>query len=100
MSGIDSAKRKVARARKHLQALESCSIGYTGDETNLVVDESGGAEKLRFPNEPPIDIAILAGEIIYQLRSALDHLAFELVKSNPAGVALPKGWERKCQFPL
>jgi hypothetical protein len=100
MNGIDSAKRKIARAREHLQALESCSTGYAGDETNLVVDESEGAKKLRFHNDPPIDIAILAGEIIYQLRSALDHLAFELVQRNPTGAALPKGWERDCHFPL
>lgn len=88
------------RAREHLEALELCAAGYTGDEANLVVDESEGTKKLRFPNEPPIAIAILAGEIVYQLRSALDHLAFELVKRNPTGVSLPKEWERKCQFPL
>ena len=100
ISGIESAKRKVVRAREHLQALELCAAGYTGNETNLVVDESEGAKKLRFPNDPPSDIAIVAGEIVYQLRSALEHLAFELVKSIPTNVALPKEWERDCHFPL
>jgi hypothetical protein len=100
VNGIESAIRKVQRAREHLEALELCASRYTSDETNLVIDESEGAKKLRFPNEPPIDITILAGEIVYQLRSALDHLAFELVKSNPTGVALPKDWERDCHFPL
>lgn len=100
MNGIDSAKRKISRARDHLRALELCAAQYTSDETNLVVDESDGAKKLRFPNDPPSDIAILAGEVVYQLRSALDHLAFELVKSNSTRAVLPKGWEQACEFPL
>jgi hypothetical protein len=65
-----------------------------------LVDESEGTKKLRFPNEPPIDIAILAGEIVYQLRSALDHLIFELVNRNLARPIPPKNWERDCRFPL
>ncbi len=83
-----------------LRTLQLCASEYTSDETNLVVDESEGAKKLRFPNTPPIEIAILAGEIVYHLRSALDHLVFELVKSNPTGATLPNRWREKCQFPL
>lgn len=100
MNGIESSKLKVKRAREHIEALESCAAGYTSNELNLVVDESEGAKKLRFPNTPPSEIAILAGEIVYQLRSALDHLAFELVKRNPSGAMLPRRWEEKCYFPL
>jgi hypothetical protein len=100
ISGIESAECKVKRAQKHLRALKLRSTRYTGDESNLVIDESENTKKLHFPNEPPIDIAILAGEIVYQLRSALNHLAFELVKSNHTGAVLPPKWGRKCQFPL
>lgn len=47
---------------------------------------------------PPHDVAIPIGEALYQMRSALDHLAFGLVKaSNPI---LPLDWERNCEFPL
>jgi hypothetical protein len=99
-SGIESATRKVERAREHLQALELCAAGYTSDETNLIVDESEGTKKLRLPNKPPVEVAIFAGEIVYQLRSALDHLAFEIVKRNPVKSSLPKDWERDCHFPL
>ena len=42
----------------------------------------------------------MAGEIVYHLRSALDHLAFELVKTNPQRVTLPADWQRRCQSPL
>jgi hypothetical protein len=97
---VESPTRKVSRARDHIKSLDLCATGYTGDKANFVVDESDGTKKFRVVNAPPIDIAILVGEVLYQLRSALDHLAFELVKSNRTGVTLPSGWEGKCRLPL
>lgn len=38
--------------------------------------------------------------MIYQMRSALDHLAFGLVERNHTGVTLPPRWEESCYFPL
>jgi hypothetical protein len=49
---------------------------------------------------PPVDISICAGEALYQLRSALDHIAFEPVKANKTGQPLPPNWEETCEFPL
>jgi hypothetical protein len=48
----------------------------------------------------PTEIAILAGEMLYQMRSALDHLAFELVKRNPKIAIIDPKWEKNAQFPL
>jgi len=42
----------------------------------------------------------MAGEVLYQLRSTLDHLAFDLVKLNRIGTPLPSEWEENCCFPL
>src|ERR1017187_2832356 len=100
MNGIESAKRKVERAEEHLQALPFKAAAYSTDRSNFVVEEGNGEHKLRFVNQPPLEITILAGEIVYQLRSALNHLAFELVKSNASNAALEKGWDRDCEFPL
>lgn len=47
-----------------------------------------------------MEIAILAGEAVYQIKSSLDHLAYELVKLNPAKITLPPKWEKHCEFPL
>jgi hypothetical protein len=88
------------RAAEHIETLQSRATEYASDDTNLVVEDCDGAKKLRFPDEPPPEIAVLAGEIVYHLRSALDHLAFELVKANPRGVMLPAKWQRNCRFPL
>jgi hypothetical protein len=38
--------------------------------------------------------------MVYQMRSALDHLAFDLVKSNATKVQLPAKWFKRCEFPL
>jgi hypothetical protein len=100
LNGIESAKLKVKRAAEHIETLQSRARVYASEDTNLVIEESDGPKKLRFPNEPPPEIAVLAGEIVYHLRSALDHLAFELVKANPQGVPLPACWQRRCRFPL
>jgi hypothetical protein len=100
VNGVESARQKVVRAREHLQSLDDKATTYLSDhQSNFVIEESNGEQQLRFVNDPPTEIAILAGEIVYQLRSALNHLAFELVKSNP-GSSLPKGWGDRCEFPL
>jgi hypothetical protein len=100
VNGVESAKQKVVRAGEHLQSLDDKAATYLSDhQSNFVIEESNGEQQLRFVKDPPIEIAILAGEIVYQLRSALNHLAFELVKSNPVP-SLPKGREDRCEFPL
>jgi hypothetical protein len=100
VNGVESAKQKVVRAGEHLQSLDDKTTTYLSDhQSNFVIEESNGEQQLRFVKDPPTEIAILAGEIVYQLRSALAHLAFELVKSNPIA-SLPKRWEDRCDFPL
>lgn len=100
MNGVESARQKVVRAGEHLQSLDDKAATYLSDhQSNFVIEESNGEQQLRFVKDPPTEIAILAGEIVYQLRSALNHLAIELVKSNPIA-SLPEGWEDRCDFPL
>jgi hypothetical protein len=68
--------------------------------TYEILKDANGKEILHFLVTPPSDVQIIAGEIIYQFRSALDHLAFQLVQSNPKGEILPSKWDERCQFPL
>lgn len=99
---FQSPYRKIVRALHHLDALYDCLANYESSqpyETFLTPDSE--YERWQPIREPPIDIAILAGEVLYQVRSALDHLFFELVKKN-RGPVIPSGgnWERQCQFPI
>lgn len=101
ISGLDSASLKVIRAAKHLDAIKRVIAGITSKAgSHEIIKNTDGKETVKFLVDPPPDITILAGEIVYQLRSALDHLAFDLVKLNSGGITLPAGWERRCDFPL
>jgi hypothetical protein len=100
ISGIESAKLKVKRATIHIEAIQQHAWEYTGGQPDLLLKEPDGTKKLHFSSQPPPDIAVLAGEVVYQLRSALDHLAFDLVQLNPSKIELPPKWFERCQFPL
>jgi hypothetical protein len=101
ISGFESAKLKLARAAVHLQEISEL-IGRAAQGANAyeLVKDGNGKETISFLIGPPRDVLVIVGEIVYQLRSALDHLAFHLVQSNPSKIALPTNWERNCQFPL
>lgn len=101
VSGLESARLKVARATEHIGAINRIvtAIASRTDSYELVKDLEGRLV-VRFLADPPEDISILAGEAIYQLRSALDHLVFNLVDINQTRVVLPSNWFKRCEFPL
>jgi hypothetical protein len=99
--GLVSAKLKLARATKHLKAIKRCIATYAASRPYKFTNAKGHKTgTLTITREPPPEISILAGEMVYQMRSALDHLAFDLVKRNSTGVALPPTWFKRCEFPL
>src|ERR1700676_40470 len=100
ISGIESAKLKLVRAAEHIDAVRHATWEYTADEPSRVTKHPNGSYELNFIQPPPASISILSGEAVHQIRSALDHLAFELVKLNPTRITLPAEWEEHCAFPL
>jgi hypothetical protein len=38
--------------------------------------------------------------MVYQMRSALDHLVFDIIKRNPNVATVDPEWREHCQFPL
>jgi len=73
---------------------------YAAGEPGTIIPHSDSESTLDFRADPDLDIAILAGEAVYQIKSALDHLAFDLVKINETRIQLPLNWIRRCHFPL
>jgi hypothetical protein len=100
VSGIKSAKAKLVRAAKHLHAIKRRIAAYAGTKPHKIVKKAKGKKKLNVPKPPPTEISLLAGEMIYQMRSALDCLVFDLVKRNPNVSAIAPDWEDNCQFPM
>jgi hypothetical protein len=101
MSAIfDAVQAKLNRIPEKIKDIQACADAYAARYPPEVIVDSEGKATLDMSTPAPIDISILAGEAIYQMRSALDHLAFHLVKLNPNGSTLPLKWEDNCEFPL
>jgi len=100
LSGLESAKYKLIRATEHLKTIGTHVAKYAGEEHHKILTRPDGSETIAVEENPPIEISILAGELVYQVRSALDHLAFDIVQSNFKSISLPDDWIRNCVFPL
>ena len=100
LNGIESADLKLIRAAEHIESVRSAVWDYLANEPSGVARHSDGKHKMQFATPPPPEIAIFAGVALYQMRSALDHLAFDLAQMNSTNVQLPAKWEKRCEFRL
>ena len=99
MLDFEAIDAKIGRARKELRSLKADIQGFCQERARLIVPEDRG-ETARWvyrgdTPKPPIDWSIRVGEFIYNLRSSLDHLVWELVEANGN---TPD--ERNTAFPL
>lgn len=90
---------KFKRAIEHLEAIKVAIAHDAASYGDRFTVKADGKETLDLLEPTPL-ISVLAGELIYQLRSTLDHLAFDLVKVNRNGIELPSDWEENCAFPI
>jgi hypothetical protein len=78
MSVFYSARLKVERARSHIDALATEISRFSHSSPYLVVIEDSGP-KLKRTSPIPGPVFTILGDAVHNLRSALDHLAYELV---------------------
>ncbi len=91
MNGQAHLYAKFARASEHLQQLEHAALNYLQHVSTSMDPTSGGARQvvsdpitnsyvvtLTLP-EPPVEISLMLGDFIHNLRSSLDYLSRELV---------------------
>ena len=67
-------------------------------ETYLKADSEN--DHWRPSADPPVEIAVLTGEILYQVRSSLDQLFCDLVGQARGPRSLADRWQEQCQFPI
>lgn len=96
---LQSAWLKIDRANHHASALKAAIKAWLKDrpyEVTLDVDRDTGEQvcRIRIERQPPMEWSIVIGEVVYGLRSALDHAVYAL--SAPDGGDPPKGTE----FPI
>lgn len=108
-STFDGIDKKLERAEVHIQRLSQQITAFTDRQPYSVrvsanADPTHGkigrliAVKNPSCDEPDINLVLLAGEALYQLRSALDHVVHQLVILNGQGHMLPAS--RRHQFPI
>lgn len=79
---FDSARAKIERARKQTDALQAKFESFYKSKPYAIrqeLDTQAGEKRLVFHAEPlPLEWPIIIGEIVHNLRSALDHSIYEL----------------------
>ena len=98
MSATDSWWLKTDRAKKHLEEIESYARRYAKSGPYEIVGPGQPKKqrghwiyRLRMTEKPDPMLAVIAGDFLYDLRSALDHIAVALV---------PKSRRYKASFPI
>lgn len=99
---------KLGRAARHFKDVEALIAGYRTPNPYEIRREENPDTGLSFwialKKEPDDDIALAAGDCIHNLRSALDHIIYELSchmrKKHVGGTAFPifinpKDWDAK-----
>lgn len=94
---LDGVNAKIKRAITHVEQFSSdvCSFERYAYTVRLEPDINARVLNCFLVDmglgEPPVDLGLLAGEVVYQLRSALDHIIYILAKQTG---------ERDRQFPI
>jgi hypothetical protein len=83
MGDLDGIRIKIARANEHLSELRRRLDDFGRSKPYSIVvetDPETGDQLFKMDREPerPPDLAVI-GDVLYNLRSALDHLAWQLV---------------------
>ncbi len=101
MSGgsLDGPRLKLERARVHLEDLDRRVLSFSDMQAqHVVIHRNPETRKIAWviaqAEEPPEDLGPVVGDCLHNLRSALDHLAWQLVLANgkkPGG---------KTEFPV
>lgn len=96
---------KLSRAQEHLYAIDEAIREFlsTPDAYDLVLDHNDrNRPKLVVigVHTPPPQLGVLIGECAYNLRSALDQLAFQLAIAHHGRRRVPADIERRSAFPI
>ena len=84
---LDGVRLKIIRAQEHLDALDRENKAYMDSDSYEIVYERDGERsrhvyRFHVRQPPPLRLSILMGDCLYNLRSGLDHLAWQLVLLN------------------
>lgn len=102
LEGVDL---KLNRAADRFDALVKATAEFLADQNTYEVGieqhpkARGFLLRVKKVERPPISLSLLIGECVQQYRSALDHLAFQLLIANTRG-RLPTKLVKRSEFPI
>jgi hypothetical protein len=96
---LDGCRAKLARSGNVFEQLTATLGAYLGrrpfaPEGAYEPASHDWVVRFRVREEPPIECAVIIGDVVHNLRSALDHLAWQLVLANGAEPTA------RTQFPI
>jgi hypothetical protein len=99
MSPLDGINEKLNRADEHIKQLDIAIERFFGNGPNRTVADfdAESVEAFRRSHQDrtvPLPLSVIAGEILYHLRSSLDHLACLLILKDGGSPCL------NSQFPI
>lgn len=99
MNPLDGIVHKIIRAEDRLTEISAEVAGHE-KKCRVLRDRNVKTNLIDliadFPN-PPLMLSVMVGECLYNLRSALDHLVWQLVESNPPNHGTPRNQYPICQ---
>jgi hypothetical protein len=95
---------KIHRAQEHLDVLNQIAEWWFQTHPYRVgenLDAKSGLKEIAVfaDDQPPARLALVAGDVIQNLRSSLDHLVGEIARFASGGYLMPKV-EQALQFPI
>jgi hypothetical protein len=100
MISFTGAERKIDRAREHVNALDKAINRFLETEPHAVERRLRARDRIheyvlaRY-TEPPDCLGLLVGDAAHNLRSALDHVTFELAAKGAQAVGRTMTHRRK-----
>jgi hypothetical protein len=90
---LPSYERKFARAERHFHEVERVVATYAHHRPYLVTHRIEGKSnthvyRLTIPRQPPARLPLIVGDLVHNLRSALDHVASSVSKDPRASFPL------------
>jgi hypothetical protein len=84
---LDGARAKVERAKEHIRYLNDEIVAARERKTHTIETEVDKntytiVKRLRVHDQLPVRWAVVVGEVASNLRTALDHVVWELVRAN------------------
>src|SRR5262249_4018917 len=78
---------KIERAKKHIRDLDSAIQSFRDTDPYGVRTENDSQtgqiiQRIQVRSQVPSTLSLLIGDAVHNLRSALDHLAWQLVEAN------------------